>query len=80
MPFWGIVYQSVDAKANVQSKNRVNFGRVPVRKVFHEALECLLENRSKLANFVTHDLPLSEASRGFAIFEKQMARKVVLRP
>jgi len=68
------------ALESYQKNLTVNFGRVPVRKVFQEALECLLANRSKLTNFVTHELPLSEAARGFAIFEKQAARKVVLRP
>ncbi|KFY85773.1 hypothetical protein V500_08142 [Pseudogymnoascus sp. VKM F-4518 (FW-2643)] len=63
------------------SKNlNVNFGRAPVRAVFREALECLLANQDKLQGFVTHHLSMSEAASGYAMFEKQKARKVVLIP
>lgn len=51
-----------------------------MRTVFAEALECLLSNKDSLTDFVSHELPLSEAPQGYAMFEKQQARKVVLRP
>lgn len=57
----------------------MNFGRVPVGTVFPDALECLKENQGALKNYVTHELPLDEAATGFDLFEKRVARKVVLR-
>ncbi|KAL7892226.1 GroES-like protein [Trichoderma sp. TUCIM 5745] len=56
----------------------MNFGRVPVGTVFTDALECLKENQGALKNYVTHELSLDEAAAGFDLFEKRMARKVVL--
>ncbi|KAL7918467.1 GroES-like protein [Trichoderma austrokoningii] len=57
----------------------MNFGRVPVGTVFLDALECLKENQEALKNYVTHELSLDDAAVGFDIFEKRVARKVVLR-
>jgi threonine dehydrogenase-like Zn-dependent dehydrogenase len=51
-----------------------------VGAVFDEALEIVMANKAKLASMVTHRLPLSEAAHGYEIFEKQLARKVVLKP
>ena len=58
----------------------VNFGRAPVRTVFPEALETLKKHRDLFEDFVSHEMPLSEAPRGFEIFEKMQARKVVFKP
>ncbi|KAK1252198.1 hypothetical protein MKX08_003385 [Trichoderma sp. CBMAI-0020] len=57
----------------------MNFGRVPVGTVFTDALECLKQNQGALKNYVTHELSLDEAATGFDLFEKRVARKVVLR-
>ncbi|KAM0460423.1 hypothetical protein ACHAPV_004690 [Trichoderma viride] len=57
----------------------MNFGRVPVGTVFTDALECLKQNQGALKNYVTHELSLDEAPAGFDLFEKRVARKVVLR-
>ncbi|KND87153.1 putative zinc-binding alcohol dehydrogenase [Tolypocladium ophioglossoides CBS 100239] len=57
----------------------MNFGRVPVRTVFHDALGCLKENQSILKHYVSHELPLDDAATGYALFEQRKARKVVLR-
>jgi threonine dehydrogenase-like Zn-dependent dehydrogenase len=57
----------------------MNFGRVPVRTVFNDALECLKQNSPKLRNYVSHILDLEDAAEGFAMFEQHKARKVVLR-
>ncbi|EXJ87224.1 hypothetical protein A1O3_04183 [Capronia epimyces CBS 606.96] len=57
----------------------VNFGRAPISTLFTEALECLEQNRERAASFVSHELPLSEAAKGFDIFEKYQARKVVFK-
>jgi len=63
-----------------QKNLNVNFGRAPVRAVWKEALEYLLVNKEKVADFITHTMPLTEAATAYAMFEKQQARKVVLRP
>ncbi|EHK18501.1 uncharacterized protein TRIVIDRAFT_47322 [Trichoderma virens Gv29-8] len=57
----------------------MNFGRVPVRTVFNDALQCLIENQKALRNYVTHELSLDEAASGYDLFEKRVARKVILR-
>lgn len=56
----------------------MNFGRVPVRTVFNDALQCLRENQHSLKNYVTHELSLDDAALGYDLFEKRVARKVIL--
>lgn len=56
----------------------MNFGRVPVRTVFDDALECLKENQELLRTYITHTLPLDDAAEGYALFDSRKARKVVL--
>ena len=56
----------------------INMGRAPARRVFNNALEVLVANSDKVREFVTHKLPVTEAAKGYEIFEKQQARKVVL--
>ncbi|KEF56200.1 uncharacterized protein A1O9_07781 [Exophiala aquamarina CBS 119918] len=63
-----------------QKNLNINFGRAPVRTVFNEAMEVVAANKEKLASMVTHRLPLSEAAHGYEIFERQLARKVILKP
>lgn len=43
-------------------------------------MEVVAANKEKLASMVTHRLPLSKAAYGYEIFEKQLARKVILVP
>ncbi|OOF94207.1 hypothetical protein ASPCADRAFT_516486 [Aspergillus carbonarius ITEM 5010] len=54
------------------------FGRVPVKTVFHDALQCLRENKEQMKDYITHELPLSEAAVGYHLFEQRKARKVIL--
>ncbi|OAP57922.1 hypothetical protein AYL99_08660 [Fonsecaea erecta] len=63
-----------------QKNINLNMGRAPVRAVFEEAMELFLENKSKFSDFISHRLPLSEAAKGYEMFSRQEARKVVLRP
>ncbi|KAK5223739.1 hypothetical protein LTR72_005125 [Exophiala xenobiotica] len=63
-----------------QKSLNINLGRAPVRTVFDEALEVLAANKDKMSNMITHRLPLSEAAKGYEMFEKQQARKVILIP
>ncbi|KIX08138.1 uncharacterized protein Z518_02794 [Rhinocladiella mackenziei CBS 650.93] len=61
------------------SKNlNINMGRAPARRVFNDALDVLVANSDKVREFVTHKLPISGAAKGYEIFERQEARKVVL--
>ncbi|KAL7931896.1 GroES-like protein [Trichoderma chlorosporum] len=53
----------------------MNFGRVPVRTVFNDALQCLKENQEVLKNYVTHELPLFEAAVGYDLFERGLQEK-----
>lgn len=55
-------------------------GRAPVRAVIEEALPVFIENKDKFAEAVSHKLPLAEAAKGYALFDTQEARKVVLIP
>lgn len=48
--------------------------------MFDEALEIAVANEAQLTSMITHRLPLEEAASGYAMFEKQLARKVVLIP
>ncbi|CDM35963.1 hypothetical protein DTO013E5_5466 [Penicillium roqueforti] len=61
-----------------QKNITVNFGRVPVRTVFEDALQCLTENQEKMQSYITHELPLDDAAKGYDIFEQRKARKVIL--
>ncbi|KAJ4248454.1 hypothetical protein NW762_012791 [Fusarium torreyae] len=66
--------------AEAYQKNiTLSMGRAAVSSLFDEALGCLMENQARIANFVSHNLPLSEASKGYDIFEKHQARKVVFK-
>ncbi|OQE22572.1 hypothetical protein PENSTE_c010G08814 [Penicillium steckii] len=62
-----------------QANITVNFGRVPVRTIFDDALRCLTANQDKMQNYISHELPLNEAARGYRIFEQTKARKVILK-
>ncbi|OCT51771.1 alcohol dehydrogenase [Cladophialophora carrionii] len=61
-----------------QKNVSMSFGRAPVRAVFEDALALLRANQDKLQSFITHRLPLSSAAQGYELFDKQMARKVLL--
>ncbi|KAJ5379915.1 transcriptional regulator family: Fungal Specific TF [Penicillium cataractarum] len=50
-----------------QSNITVNFGRVPVRTVFEDALQCLADNQEKMQSYITHEFPLDDAARGYEI-------------
>ncbi|RDL30990.1 Uncharacterized protein BP5553_09779 [Venustampulla echinocandica] len=63
-----------------QKNLSINFGRAPVRAVFEEAMHFFVENKSRFSEVISHRLSLAEAAKGYAIFDKQEARKVVLKP
>ncbi|OQV08807.1 hypothetical protein CLAIMM_13025 [Cladophialophora immunda] len=63
-----------------QKNLNINLGRAPVQAVFNEALEIVVANKEKLSSMITHRLPMSKAAYGYEIFEKQLARKVILKP
>ncbi|OJJ43894.1 hypothetical protein ASPZODRAFT_73454 [Penicilliopsis zonata CBS 506.65] len=61
------------------SKNLdINMGRAAVRPVFGESLKVFADNLDKFSSFITHRIPLSEAPKGYEVFEKHQARKVIL--
>ncbi|KAF2498487.1 GroES-like protein [Lophium mytilinum] len=62
-----------------QKNVTLNFGRAPISTLFPEALECLRENKEKVAAFISHEIPLAQAPHGYDIFEKYQARKVVFK-
>ncbi|BCS28598.1 alcohol dehydrogenase family protein [Aspergillus puulaauensis] len=62
-----------------QKNITVNFGRVPVRTVFEDALQCLTENQERLQGYITHEFSLSDAAAGYKVFEQRAARKVILK-
>jgi len=72
-------YFNQDSSELILNSRSMNLGRAPVTAVFDEALELLMVNRKKFSGFVTHRLPLAEAAEGYRLFEKQEARKVVLK-
>lgn len=53
-------------------------GRAAVRPVFGEALKVFVDNQDKFADFISHRMPLRDAPKGFEIFERHQARKVIL--
>ncbi|KAH7127996.1 chaperonin 10-like protein [Dactylonectria estremocensis] len=61
-----------------QKNITMNYGRVPVRTIFNDALECLKVNQALLQTYVTHRLPLENAAEGYSLFESRQARKVIL--
>lgn len=58
----------------------VNFGRAPVRAVFEDAMQVFVANKDKFSNVISHRLPMADAAEGYALFDKQIARKVLLIP
>ena len=55
-------------------------GRAPVRAVFEEALQLFVAHKDKFSDVVSHRLSMSDAANGYALFDTQQARKVVLKP
>lgn len=74
---WLIILTLVIVEAN--ARHRINFGRVPVRTVFDDALECLKRNQGLLSDYITHEMPLEEVASGYRLFEAREARKVILK-
>jgi threonine dehydrogenase-like Zn-dependent dehydrogenase len=55
---------------------RVQFGRCPVRGVFHDALETLLQVQDELGEFVEVWKGLEDAPKAFELFDKGEVGKV----
>ncbi|CAG8015545.1 unnamed protein product [Penicillium olsonii] len=61
-----------------QKNITVNFGRVPVRTVFQDSLQCLSVNQKRMQSYISHEFPLDDVAEGYEVFEERKARKVVL--
>jgi S-(hydroxymethyl)glutathione dehydrogenase / alcohol dehydrogenase len=57
-------------------------GQAPVHTYIDELFELVKENKVKLADIITHTLPLSEAANGYNLFNKKEDNclKVILKP
>jgi S-(hydroxymethyl)glutathione dehydrogenase/alcohol dehydrogenase len=57
-------------------------GQVPVHRYIDKLLQLVLEKKVTLEDIITHRLPLSEAAKGYEIFQKKEDNcvKVVLKP
>ena len=63
---------------DLYNKNvRLQFGRCPVRALFHEALQVLTEKQNHFNGFVSHRMSLSDASNAYRMFDQRLARKVI---
>ncbi|CAG8420921.1 unnamed protein product [Penicillium salamii] len=61
-----------------QKNITVNFGRVPVRTVFEDSLQCLADNQENLQSYISHEFSLDDVAEGYEVFEERKARKVIL--
>ncbi|KAJ0136518.1 Uncharacterized protein HZ326_20462 [Fusarium oxysporum f. sp. albedinis] len=60
------------------SKNvRLQMGRCPVRSIFSEAMEVLKKEQDSLSFLFDNILPLSEAVRGYDLFNESKVQKIV---
>ncbi|KJZ75995.1 hypothetical protein HIM_04451 [Hirsutella minnesotensis 3608] len=59
---------------------RLQMGRCPVRAVFAEALAILEEKQAQLDFMFDHIMPLSDAQKGYTLFDKMQAQKVIFTP
>lgn len=67
-------------RSKLKYSHSINMGRAPVRAYFEEALQVFVENKDKFSEVISHRLPMSDAAQGYALFNTQEARKVVLKP
>jgi threonine dehydrogenase-like Zn-dependent dehydrogenase len=49
-------------------------------KYRYELLELIKHNRIDISKIITHKLSLDEAPKGFELFDKKLAFKVVIKP
>ncbi|KAG5968647.1 hypothetical protein E4U57_005176 [Claviceps arundinis] len=59
---------------------RLQMGRCPVRHIFPEALQSLEKMQDKLEFMFDHVMPLTEAVRGYELFDSMKVQKVIFRP
>ncbi|KAG6040145.1 hypothetical protein E4U19_000059 [Claviceps sp. Clav32 group G5] len=59
---------------------RLQMGRCPVRHIFPEALQSLEKMQDKLSFMFDHMMPLTEAVRGYELFDSMKVQKVIFRP
>ena len=55
---------------------RFQFGRCPVRALVPAALELLKQHADLFANFIQHEVPLSEAPKYYELFANRKVGKV----
>lgn len=56
-----------------------SFGRCPVRSIFEEALEVLVQEQKKLAFLCGITMPLENAPRAYKDFEARKVHKIVFK-
>lgn len=63
---------------DVYNKNlRLQFGRCPVRALFLEALDMLVEKQALFQSFISHRMSLTQAPEAYDMFDQRLARKVI---
>ena len=71
--------QRANLKLAAYNKNlRLQMGRCPVRSIFAEALELLMQTQHLLGFLTEHVIPLSHAVEGYTVFERREVVKVIL--
>ncbi|KAK2686308.1 hypothetical protein QWA68_014516 [Fusarium oxysporum] len=64
--------------SDAYNKNvRLQMGRCPVRSIFSEAMEVLKQEQDSLSFLFDNILPLSEAVRGYDLFNESKVQKIV---
>ncbi|EWG55894.1 hypothetical protein FVEG_17617 [Fusarium verticillioides 7600] len=64
--------------SDAYNKNvRLQMGRCPVRSIFSEAMEVLKQEQDSLSFLFDNILPLSDAVRGYELFNESKVQKVV---
>ncbi|CZR53684.1 related to formaldehyde dehydrogenase [Phialocephala subalpina] len=58
---------------------RLQMGRCPVRRIFSEALQSLMKTQNLLGFLTENVMPLSEAVKGYDLFDKMKTQKVIFR-
>ncbi|KAF5664351.1 formaldehyde dehydrogenase [Fusarium heterosporum] len=56
---------------------RLQMGRCPVRSIFHEAMEVLKQKQESLGFLFENILPLSDAVKGYELFNQSKVQKVI---
>ena len=79
---YGVPYDKFPLGQIFDKGIHLSFGQAPVQKYIEDLIDYLEEGKIKLDDVISHRLPLSEAPRGYEIFneKKEDCVKVVLKP